>query len=102
MLECISKTAAKSITNSLRIPTIGIGSSVYCDGQILVTDDIIGLSGFKPKFVKKYSDIYKLISLAVKRYAKDVKEKNFQQTKTHFNERSKKLKSKKKTYLLIF
>ena len=78
------KTAAKSITNSLRIPTIGIGSSVYCDGQILVTDDIIGLSGFKPKFVKKYSDIYKLISLAVKRYAKDVKENKFPTNKNTF------------------
>ena len=84
VLECISKTAAKSITNSLRIPTIGIGSSVYCDGQILVTDDIIGLSGFKPKFVKKYSDIYKLISLAVKRYAKDVKENKFPTNKNTF------------------
>ena len=44
--------AAKIITKALTIPTIGIGSSSYCDGQILVTDDILGISGFYPKFVK--------------------------------------------------
>ena len=50
-----STKASKMITNSLSIPTIGIGSSNYCDGQILkVTDDLLGLSGFYPKFVKKY------------------------------------------------
>ena len=53
VLECLSPSAAKIITNSLKIPTIGIGSSVYCDGQILVTDDMLGISGFYPKFVKK-------------------------------------------------
>ena len=84
VLECISKKAAKNITKTLKIPTIGIGSSVFCDGQILVTDDIIGLSGFKPKFVKKYSDVYKLINSAVKRYSKDVKEKKFPTTKNTF------------------
>ena len=48
---------SKKITGLLKIPTIGIGSSKNCDGQILVTDDIIGLSGFYPKFVRKYLDI---------------------------------------------
>ena len=43
------------------IPTIGIGSSKFCDGQILVTDDLIGLSGFKPKFVKKYINLKKIL-----------------------------------------
>ena len=42
----------EKITNITSVPTIGIGSSKFCDGQILVTDDLIGLSGFKPKFVK--------------------------------------------------
>ena len=46
VLECITPSAAKTITNSLRIPTIGIGSSSHCDGQILVTDDMLGISGF--------------------------------------------------------
>ena len=54
VLECLTPKASKLITNNLKIPTIGIGSSKNCDGQILVTDDLIGLSGFYPKFVKKY------------------------------------------------
>ena len=54
VLECIASKASKLITEKVKIPTIGIGSSSYCDGQILVTDDMLGLSGFYPKFVKKY------------------------------------------------
>ena len=46
VLECITPKAAKVITKELKIPTIGIGSSINCDGQILVTDDMLGLSGF--------------------------------------------------------
>ena len=46
VLECLAPEASKLITNKLKIPTIGIGSSVYCDGQILVTDDLLGMSGF--------------------------------------------------------
>ena len=61
----------------LHIPTIGIGSSSYCDGQILVTDDILGLSGFYPKFVKKYVNINRVIEKAVKKYSKEVKSKKF-------------------------
>ena len=53
VLECIEKKTAQKITKTLKIPTIGIGSSNLCDGQILVTDDMLGLSGFYPKFVKK-------------------------------------------------
>ena len=52
VLECVAPNASKIITKSLKIPTIGIGSSSYCDGQILVTDDMLGLSGFYPKFIK--------------------------------------------------
>ncbi len=84
VLECISKDTAKKITKSLKIPTIGIGSSVFCDGQILVTDDIIGLSGFYPKFVKKYTDVKNLIKKAVKNFSKDVKTKRFPNFKNSF------------------
>ncbi len=77
VLECISRETAKEITQCLNIPTIGIGSSSYCDGQILVTDDLIGLSGFYPKFVKKYCDINRIVLQAVKRYRNDVKKKLF-------------------------
>ena len=56
VLECITPETSKLVTKSLKIPTIGIGSSSYCDGQILVTDDMLGLSGFYPKFVKNISN----------------------------------------------
>ncbi len=77
VLECVSESAAKLITNKLKIPTIGIGSSSSCDGQILVTDDILGLSGFYPKFVKKYLNLNRLIFKAVKNYKQDVEKQYF-------------------------
>lgn len=83
VLECISPNAARLITGRLKIPTIGIGSSAHCDGQILVTDDMIGLSGFYPKFVKKYADLSLAIKKAVKKYANEIKLKKFP-SKKHF------------------
>tara|TARA_X000001036_G_scaffold94703_1_gene87375 strand:- start:9941 stop:10714 length:774 start_codon:yes stop_codon:yes gene_type:complete len=77
VLECVAPSASKIITNFLKIPTIGIGSSSHCDGQILVTDDILGLSGFYPKFVKKYVNLNSIIEKAVKKYSKEVKTKSF-------------------------
>ena len=68
VLECITSKASKLITEKVRIPTIGIGSSSYCDGQILVTDDMLGLSGFYPKFVKKYVQLNRVIEKAIKKY----------------------------------
>ena len=73
VLECLTPKASKQITKNLSIPTIGIGSSINCDGQILVTDDMLGLSGFYPKFVKKYTNLKKIIEKAVKKYTKEVK-----------------------------
>ena len=73
----LSSEASKLITSSLKIPTVGIGSSYNCDGQILVTDDMLGLSGFYPKFVKKYVDLNRIIEKAVKKYTRDVKQKKF-------------------------
>ena len=61
------------ITKNIKIPTIGIGSSKYCDGQILVTDDILGLTNSKMKFVKKYINLKKNIRNAVKKFQTDVK-----------------------------
>ncbi len=77
VLECVTRKAAKSITDSVNIPTIGIGSSSYCDGQILVTDDLIGLSGFYPRFVRKYANLKNIIEKAVIKFKKDVKSKKF-------------------------
>ena len=50
------------------MPTIGIGASKYCDGQILVTEDMLGLSGFAPKFVKQYANLNKLLERCIKNY----------------------------------
>ena len=83
VLECLTANAAKMITKTLKIPTIGIGSSSFCDGQILVTDDMLGLSGFYPKFVKKYSNIDRIIEKAAKKYTREVKLSKFP-SKKHF------------------
>ena len=78
VLECLDTNLSKIITKSLKIPTIGIGASANCDGQILVTDDLLGLSGFYPKFVKKYVNLRKIIKKAVSKYKKEVKQNKFQ------------------------
>tara|TARA_B100000963_G_C22574022_1_gene647493 strand:- start:40 stop:837 length:798 start_codon:yes stop_codon:yes gene_type:complete len=85
VLECITPKASRIITSSLKIPTIGIGSSSNCDGQILVTDDMIGLSGFYPKFVKKYLNLDRIIEKAVKKYTREVKLNKFPSTNNFLN-----------------
>ena len=85
VLECINPKASKLITSSLKIPTIGIGSSNNCDGQILVTDDMLGISGFYPKFVKKYLSLDRIIEKAIKKYTRDVKLKKFPSKKNFLN-----------------
>ena len=77
IIECVVESLAKKITKNIHIPTIGIGASKYCDGQILVTEDMVGLSDFSPKFVKKYSNLNSYIEKSIKNYAKDVKMKKF-------------------------
>ena len=81
VLECILPKTSKLITEKISIPTIGIGSSSYCDGQILVTDDMLGLSGFYPKFVKKYLSLNRIIEKAVKKYTTEVKLEKFPKKK---------------------
>ena len=85
VLECIETKLSKKITDNLLIPTIGIGSSANCDGQVLVIDDLIGLSKSKFKFVKKYIDISKIIENAIKRYKSEVIKKRFPTRKHSFN-----------------
>ena len=77
VLECIETQLAKKITQNLKIPTIGIGSSVNCDGQVLVTDDLIGLNLTTIKFVKSYQNIRKHIKLAIKNFSRDVKKNKY-------------------------
>ena len=85
VLECLSPEASALVTKNLNIPTIGIGSSSNCDGQILVTDDMLGISGFYPKFVKKYVSLDRIIEKAVKKYTRDVKEGKFPHKKNFLN-----------------
>ena len=77
VIECVVESLAKKITESVPVPTIGIGASKYCDGQVLVIDDLIGLSDFQPKFVKQYANVKKAIESSVKSYCKDVKLRKF-------------------------
>ena len=87
LLECITADTAKLITENISIPTIGIGASKNCDGQILVFDDLINLStnNKKPKFVKQYLNFNKIFSNAVKRYDREVKLKKFPSSKFTYN-----------------
>jgi len=77
VLECVYTDVAKRITKQIKIPTIGIGASVHCDGQVLVTDDILGLTDAKIKFVKKYINIKRIINSAISQFKIDVKSKKY-------------------------
>ena len=74
VLEMVTTEAADIITKNLSIPTIGIGSGPVCDGQVLVTYDMLGIyQNFKPRFVKKYLDLNQLITASVQTYSHEVK-----------------------------
>ena len=77
VIECVKSSTAKLITKSIKIPTIGIGSSVHCDGQVLVTDDLIGLNDTKIRFIKKFINIKKYINIGLKKFSKEVKLKKY-------------------------
>ncbi|WP_415300549.1 3-methyl-2-oxobutanoate hydroxymethyltransferase [Candidatus Pelagibacter sp. Uisw_134_02] len=77
VLECVESSLAKEITKNIRIPTIGIGASIHCDGQVLVTDDLIGLNPIKVRFVKRFANITKEINTAIVKYKNEVKNKKF-------------------------
>lgn len=78
VLEKVTDSVAQSITKTVAIPTIGIGASVACDGQILVIDDVLGLfTDFRPKFVKRYAEFGRDADTAISAYAADVRERRF-------------------------
>ena len=77
VLECVKTPIAKQITKDLKIPTIGIGSSVNCDGQVLVTDDLIGLNQTNIKFVKRFINVKKYINSGLRKFASDVRSKKY-------------------------
>ena len=84
VLECVETSLAKLVTKSLNIITIGIGSSKYCDGQILVFDDLIGLNPMNYRFVKKYANIRNYISKAILNYSKEVRKIKFPNKKNSY------------------
>lgn len=78
VLEKIPAALAKDVTESIHIPTIGIGAGKYCDGQVLVIHDMLGINkGFKPRFLRQYADLNNVMNAAFKNYIKDVKARTF-------------------------
>jgi 3-methyl-2-oxobutanoate hydroxymethyltransferase len=77
VLEAIAEPLGRQITETIVIPTIGIGASAACDGQVLVLEDMLGLSSRVPKFVKRFGDLGPAIERAVKGYAQEVRARRF-------------------------
>ena len=78
VLEKIPAQLAKLVSESLTIPTIGIGAGQHCDGQVLVMHDMLGINNeFKPRFLRQYANLYEQITNAVTSYVQDVRNKNF-------------------------
>jgi len=77
VVEGVAESLAEEITASIDVPTIGIGGSAACDGQILVTDDMLGLFDWTPKFVRRYADLRAEIGRAAAAYADDVRARRF-------------------------
>ena len=78
VVECVPSATAEKITAAVKIPTIGIGAGAGCDGQILVTHDMLGLfDDFKPRFAKQYADVGRVILQAVEAYCKEVRDGTF-------------------------
>jgi 3-methyl-2-oxobutanoate hydroxymethyltransferase len=78
VLEKIPAALAKEVSESLHIPTIGIGAGVFCNGQVLVMHDMLGINTeFKPRFLRKYLNMHEQITTAVQQYINDVKHKDF-------------------------
>jgi len=85
VVECVVESLAKKITENVNVPTIGIGASKYCDGQILVADDMLGLTNFVPRFVKKYSNLKREADKCMKNYTKDVRSRKFPSSKNIYS-----------------
>jgi 3-methyl-2-oxobutanoate hydroxymethyltransferase len=82
ILEHIPDDLARQITQKLPIPTIGIGAGPYCDGQVLVTSDLLGLSERMPPFAKSYANLRQVITQAVQDYSHEVRERQFPEEKS--------------------
>lgn len=86
VLEKIPSPLAEKVTAELSIPTIGIGAGPHCDGQVLVTHDMLGLNkDFSPRFLRRYADLHSEMTGAVKKYVNDVKEGDFPNENERYN-----------------
>ena len=86
VLEKIPSRLSKVVTESLSIPTIGIGAGSHCDGQVLVSHDMLGLNkDFHPRFLRRYADLHSTVVEAVSSYVKDVKSRDFPNEKEQYN-----------------
>lgn len=85
VLEKIPAQLAKEVSESLHIPTIGIGAGQNCDGQVLVIHDMLGINeGFKPRFLRQYANLYEVMNNGIKNYVADVKSKSFPDEKEQY------------------
>jgi 3-methyl-2-oxobutanoate hydroxymethyltransferase len=85
VLEKIPATLAQKVTESVAIPTIGIGAGNGCDGQILVVHDMLGINkDFSPRFLRRYADLHTIMTEAVMNYTKDVKSSDFPNEKESY------------------
>ena len=85
VLEKIPAALAKEVSESINIPTIGIGAGGSCDGQVLVIHDMLGINkGFKPRFLRQYANLYEVMNGAIKHYVSDIKTKDFPNGKEEY------------------
>ena len=90
VLECMDADLASAVTAAVPVPTIGIGAGVACDGQILVCDDVLGLSsGPLPRFVKRYAEVSKTIDDAFGQYAAEVRNRRFPSGEHSYQDKKK-------------
>jgi 3-methyl-2-oxobutanoate hydroxymethyltransferase len=88
VIEGVAESLAREITEAIDKPTIGIGASAACDGQVLVTPDMLGMFDWTPKFVRKYADLRSEIDAAIASYAADVKARRFPaEVETYFSKK---------------
>lgn len=86
MIEGVAESLAREIAETIDVPTIGIGASAACDGQVLVVNDMLGMFDWAPKFVRKYADLRTEIDRAAAAFAADVKTRRFPaEVETYFS-----------------
>lgn len=87
ILECIPRDIAQTITSQIKIPTIGIGAGIHCDGQLMLFDDLIGLSepDLEAKHIKRYSNVRQVIKQSVNQFCSEVKDRRFPNDRSSFS-----------------